>query len=108
MAAATRRACTPCCSNEHRRVGRSSSITPAELIMSLLRRSFWRNSGIALRRSGQDKRSRAFVFKLALLLILVVAYAAYITWVIASQGAFSIVFLVPGLAGGLALRWLRK
>ena len=62
--------------------------------MSICRRSFWKTLWFALRRSGKDKRARAAILSLALLLVGVVAEVGFLLVVSArafGHGAFRII-----------------
>jgi hypothetical protein len=75
--------------------------------MNFWRRSFWKDYWIALRRSREDRRARAFAFKLTLLLAYIVAYLGWLTYFITSEPAGGWI-LVVGVLPAFVVRLLMK
>ena len=75
--------------------------------MVLLRRSFWKNTWIALLRSPHDARARALILKLLLALVFVIGYGCYLAWML-TRDRYTIVMLLPGFAGGFLMRGLAR
>ena len=86
------------------------STTVSLAMMAAWRRSFWKALWFALRRSREDKRARAAILSLAVLLVLVLA-EGWLVFVLpvrerhgVFQGSFNAFIIVTGLIASLLIR----